>query len=945
MATPIRVLIVEDQQSDVELILHALRHDGFEPEWKCVESESEFAREVLGTWDIILADYTLPQFSALDALLYLRRNRLNFPFIVVTGTVNEEVAIACIKEGADDYLLKDRLARLGAAVRHALEAKQVRDEARRAEDALREQARLLDLALDAIVVRDLATGAIRFWNAGAEKAYGWNREQVYGESIDVLLRTEFPRPVANLEADLLESGQWEGELVRVARDGRRVSVWSRWALQRDAQDHPVAVLMIDHDIGERLAAEETRLALAREQVARAVAESERRRLADLFDQAPASILATRGPEHNIDLVSPRFLRTVNWHGDESPVGLPFAEAFPWFFQSGAGEILDSVYKDGLPVAGTEMAWPVGRPDGEDETAYFNVVWQPIRDHVGKVEGVLFLAVEVSELVRARKRIEELAAEAEAARARLEGVLAQLPAGVMIADAQTEQLILANTQVERIFRRPLSPGDSVLGFYAGCELLADGLPVAAEEWPLIRSIRYGETVLGEETDIARRDGSRATIRMSSAPIRDRDARLIAGVVTIDDVTERKRSEGDVRFLSEASQVLSQSLDLEGTLQAAVNLPVPRLADVCLVFLTRQGASVDCAAVAVNHASPLAKVSDWASRLTFEPRITNAVSLACRNGAASRGSLFDLLGRPSGESSPDLRDVPGACVPLIARGQIGGALLLGRSQAAPYDSADLGVAEEIARRVAIAMDNARLYQLSQEALRARDQFLSFASHDLKNPLSAIKGTTQLLQRRAARLENGNAERFTTGLANIDAAATRMTAMIGELLDVARLQMGQTISLNRQPTDLVAVTNDLVAQHHQASPRHRITVEATSSELIGDWDGPRLERVLDNLLSNATKYSPEGGTVQVTLAREQDSGGAWAVLRVSDQGIGIPASDLPHIFESFRRAKNAMGSRPGVGLGLAGSRQIVNLHGGQILVESQEGEGSTFIVRLPL
>jgi signal transduction histidine kinase len=113
-----------------------------------------------------------------------------------------------------------------------------------------------------------------------------------------------------------------------------------------------------------------------------------------------------------------------------------------------------------------------------------------------------------------------------------------------------------------------------------------------------------------------------------------------------------------------------------------------------------------------------------------------------------------------------------------------------------------------------------------------------------------------------------------------------------------------------------------------------------VIGDWDGPRLRRVLDNLLSNAIKYSPAGGEVVVTLAADGDS----AVLRVRDQGLGIPAEDLPHIFERFRRARNAA-EIVGTGLGLSGARQLVEQHGGTIQVESQEGAGSTFTVRLPL
>ncbi|HEX5414733.1 MAG TPA: ATP-binding protein [Chloroflexota bacterium] len=653
---------------------------------------------------------------------------------------------------------------------------------------------------------------------------------------------------------------------------------------------------------------------------------------------------TRGPDHVIDLASPRFLRAVGWDGRDSPLGQRVAEAFPVFSQGGASEILDRVYRDGQPIIGTEVSWPVRR-DESSETAYFNVVWQPVRDHHGTLEGVLFLGVEVSELVRTRQRIEELAADEEAARARLEAVLAQLPAGVMIVEAHTERFILANSQVEQIFRRSLVSGGSVTLFFECCGFQPDGQALATEDWPLIRSIRFGETVFGEEIDIVRGDGSLATIRISSAPITDREGRPIGGVATIDDVSDRKRSEDAIRFLAESSQVLSQSLDLDGTVQVAAGLAIPRLADISLVFLADGDLPLHCAAVAGGDRHPEIAWRQWAATLVYDANLDNPLVRAWRRGAASRDSLYELLGRPTGESSPEIRSLAAACVPLIARGQIVGAVVLARRGSHPYDSTDLAIVEELARRVAIALDNARLYQLSQEALRARDQFLSFASHDLKNPLTAIKGTTQLLQRRASRLDNGNAERFADGLANIDAAATRMTAMISELLDVARLQMGETLSLNREPTDLVALTHRLVAQHRQANRGHRIDVETAETEIVADWDGPRLERVLDNLLSNAVKYGPERGEVKVTISREQESGGVWAVLRVSDQGIGIPKDDLPHIFESFRRATNAVRSRPGVGLGLAGSRQIVTLHGGQILVDSREGEGSTFTVRLPL
>jgi signal transduction histidine kinase len=125
----------------------------------------------------------------------------------------------------------------------------------------------------------------------------------------------------------------------------------------------------------------------------------------------------------------------------------------------------------------------------------------------------------------------------------------------------------------------------------------------------------------------------------------------------------------------------------------------------------------------------------------------------------------------------------------------------------------------------------------------------------------------------------------------------------------------------------------------------VDAAVPELVGVWDRARVERLLENLLNNAIKYSPEGGEVTVTIRLEREAGEPWAVLAVQDRGIGIPATDLPHIFERFQRGRNAEGHIAGTGIGLAGVRQVVEHHGGRVTVESQEGRGTTVTVRLPL
>jgi signal transduction histidine kinase len=234
-------------------------------------------------------------------------------------------------------------------------------------------------------------------------------------------------------------------------------------------------------------------------------------------------------------------------------------------------------------------------------------------------------------------------------------------------------------------------------------------------------------------------------------------------------------------------------------------------------------------------------------------------------------------------------------------------------------------------------------AEDAGRLRDEFLSAASHDLKNPLTAIKALAQLMKRRADRSDSSDAEWYADGLSSIDSSSTRMINQINELMDMARLQTDRPLELNFTTVDLVALANTVAGSQHPRA-RSRIRVEA-DGPLVGEFDRARMERVLDNLIGNAVKYSPNGGEVLVKLSRESGPAGDWAILAVSDTGLGIPSADLPHVFERFHRARNVVGKVAGTGIGLAGVRQIVEQHEGSITVASKEGVGSTFTVRLPL
>ncbi len=309
-----------------------------------------------------------------------------------------------------------------------------------------------------------------------------------------------------------------------------------------------------------------------------------------------------------------------------------------------------------------------------------------------------------------------------------------------------------------------------------------------------------------------------------------------------------------------------------------------------------------------------------------------------------------------------------VPLVWRGSSFGLLQIDSLHPDAFQPDDLQLMEKVATALSGSIEIARRYAAevqalseTEKAVRLRDELLAVVSHDLKNPLAAIKGNTQLLKKRFMSLPAGDSAALLPGLERIDTATTKMIVLINELVDFANIQSGQALDLLRRPLDVVALARQVTKQYQQTTDRHTLTVETSLPRLTGHWDLFRLERVLDNLLSNAIKYSPNGGAITVAISQESSDVGlntvpldpgkamplerSWAVLTVRDEGVGIPAADLPHIFEWYRRASNTSGKISGAGIGLAGARHIVELHGGSIAAASEEGKGSTFTIRLPL
>jgi signal transduction histidine kinase len=358
-------------------------------------------------------------------------------------------------------------------------------------------------------------------------------------------------------------------------------------------------------------------------------------------------------------------------------------------------------------------------------------------------------------------------------------------------------------------------------------------------------------------------------------------------------------------------------------------LPDLADWCVVDIVDDYASIQRLAVAHVDAEREAVIGDLARRQTPDVTSLEGVAAVLRSGCATviepnaEQPLFLELGAASG-----------IIAPLVLDGRVLGALSLGAERR--YDDRDLALADELASLCAQALDNAQLFRNAREATELRGTLLATISHDLKNPLATIGAQAQLLRRLAG---SSDSDRLNRGFLRIEAAVERMSRMIDGLLDVTQLELGGHIQLTRTWMDLVPVANQVVAEHQERSPRHRFQIAGEPS-LVGHWDLARMERVLDNLISNAVKYSPNGGVVTVICVKESGD----ALLSVRDQGVGIPADDVGRIFERFHRAGN-VGSISGTGIGLATIRDIVEQHGGTITVDSCQGSGSTFTIRLPM
>ena len=411
----------------------------------------------------------------------------------------------------------------------------------------------------------------------------------------------------------------------------------------------------------------------------------------------------------------------------------------------------------------------------------------------------------------------------------------------------------------------------------------------------------------------------------------------------EVQERRRAEAAVRFLADSGLALAEALDVELTLSRATRLVVPFLADWCMFTLVEDGDRIRSLPIAHANPEKEARLRELQEKYPVDWNSPPGIVRALRTGQpVLRAELTPALLAEVGhgpeyvEKMRALQPRTGMHVPLVARGRTLGVIsLIAEVPRRPYGEADLELAQELARRAAVCIDNARLYRASQDAVRLRDDFLSVASHELNTPLTSLRLMVQSLLRRYPSDLPEPAQR---AIRTIDTQSLKLATLIEELLDVSRLHAGR-MDLDLERVDLEAVIHRVAERLREPLARAQCSLDLhLEGPIIGWWDANRLGQVLLNLLSNALKF---GAGNPIRLSAGVDDGTAWVCIR--DQGIGIAPDRLPHIFERFERAVSAR-AYGGLGLGLHLVREILTALGGTIRVESTVGVGTTFTVQLP-
>ncbi len=936
----LHVLILEDSEDDAFLLIREMRRGGYEVQYERVDkAEALHLALQYQPWDLILSDYTMPNLNALKALTIVKGYDEEIPFIIVSGTINEETAVAAMKAGASDFFSKSRLALLLPAVERELRDAEHRRQRKLAEQEVNFQSRLLNMVGQAIIATDLE-GHIIYWNRAAEQLYGWPSDEVRSLKVTDITPHALSQPEAEELMTQLRRGEtWQGEFLVQRKDGTSFPALVANAPIHDDNGQLSGIIGISSDISH-LKSVETALRES-ERFARATVDALAANIAILDETG--QIIAVNQSWIN-------FARENDSPDEQAYLGANYLDvchrADTKYFPE-ASEVAVGIQ---AIMSGEQIMFTLEYAcHSPTEQRWFTL--SVTRFHG---DGPLRVVVAHKNITERRESTERL---------RMLYEVSKNLSSAIVDDASQLYTILYEQLAKNLFQAPCF----IIAQYhaeeqqATCEFaiidheIADPAslpPFKLGVGPISTVIRDWEILIANPADETGQPNRTERI------IHSADGRLpqsgiyipliagdkIYGVLIMQHYEANVFDEKDVTLVATIAGQIATVLEnahLYRTIRSHVDNLERRVQErtselqhardrVELIL----SSTSDVIILADQKGNLIQANAAFKQQFQYDPDALFRKSLTALMVKSFASAFTDAVQTAitSRQTTPfeavcirqdkTLFEAEMAITPLSYQGK--------------DESSVVCVIHNVTHHKQIETSLRSALEKEKELNELKLRFSSMVSHEFRTPLSVILSSAGLLKAYSDRLPP---ERKEAKLFDIENQVHRLVSMLDKILALSRAE-SIAVEMNRKPTDLTVMCQEIVTEIQQTTTSHTIEISVSGENRLLALDPDLMGDVIRNLLTNAVKYSPAGGSVQLRLTYEAE----YVTLQVTDSGIGVPEEDLGRLFETFHRAKNVR-DISGTGLGLAIVKSAVLAHNGTVSVDSKLGVGTTFTIVLPV
>lgn len=900
-AESLKILFVEDNPADAEIARREIKKEKIDFSFRVVDTEDEF-RKALNQFepDLIISDYSMPSFDGMSALQITRSFSRHIPFIILTGSITEEVAVTCMKAGADDYVIKEKIKRLPFAVNEVVDKLRVLKEKESAENRLRrseERFRELAEMLPVVVFETDINNRLIYANRKAFDLFGYSPQKLADglDGFEMLAAEDQERARSNFQARLAGKDFGLVEFTAVREDRSTFPILlTISAIKKEGNIEGFRGIIIDvTDI---------------QQKEKALKEREEE-LSAIYSNAPlimllldkdrritkvnkfAERISHRSPREMVGMTVGKALRCVRHQ--EIPPG---SESPPTCEECRLRDLIQSTIADGTSHTMEKIALTFLRDGTEVQSTML------LSTKMLTINGEPFALVTLQDISEEENAI----AEMRASRERLRILFDYAPDGYFLVDLKGRILDI-NQQGEKLVgkKREQCLGENMLQVF---NLNAEDKKQVRGQ--LARNAAGHSTERGELT-VTRPQGSQVVAEISMHPVTIGSESLVLGIAR--DITQPKQLQNELekyrRYLEDLVKKRTESLN-----KALQDSEANRDRIDTILKSVSDGLIV----TDINHHIILMNsLAEEFLGIRFSEYINRRIDTAIKNPKLKQ-LLAKALLDPSSPVQADIqvkgKEKPSYVLELTTKSII-----------------DRG------GRIVGVLTTLRDVTQEREIDRMKTEFLSTAAHELRTPLTSIQGFSEILLHRKD-LKQKDQKKF---LGYINKQAVILAHILSELLDISRIESGVGFTLQRELCDLNGIISRLIDHFRLSNPNHTFVSQLQQSALPVYADSEKIDQVLQNLLSNAIRYSPDGGEIRISTHCSSSD----FQVTIEDQGIGMTAEQVKRVFDKFYRADASDTAPEGTGLGMSIVKLILDNHNGRIWLESQPKKGTRVMFTLPL